>query len=741
MALLAGALLAPRLDYLPIGALAGAMALAVCLGWRRGAVLAAALCGLLAGALDGATPRALESLDPERPVEARGLVSTPCREMPTGRTCRLALESVAQGALIVVTRAEVALDLGGVGPSPPYGSTLRVRAFLTRAAGYFNEDPSPPGRFRLRCKSTALVLREGSPGWGASLLERAYRAVRAPFDGAARRHPGVELVRGIVLGEVEGLSPGLLSAFRRLGLAHLLAVSGMNVGIFAGLALATASWARRGWRLLAATIVVLLHLVLVGPVPSLARATVMCLLMLGGRAVGRASSSAQGLALAVAFLVVADPSIAADVGFQLSCAATAGLIGGTPWLLRNWRRRGAMATALAASLAAQAATLPIGLGTFSTVAPLAPLLNLVAVPLAALLAALGLVWLLLGLVVPDLASRLAVALDLLAWPLSAASHLPAGSWLALPLPPSYLLGTGIALLAIFAVSRAGRARVALLAGLLLAASPRATNSIREPFELVAPDVGQGQGILLRQGRRAVLVDGGGALGRDLAVQVWLPLLARRGLGSLDALVVSHPDLDHCGGLIDVAAYLPVGEIWSAAPAAESDCLRRLGELSGATRRVLEPGDVRRLGGITLHTLAPSTAGVGSDNDLSLVLMVEAGGRRILLPGDIERAGETRLVAEHAGRLRCDLLLVPHHGGKRSGGRALLGAASPRIAWIAAGRRNRFGHPARETLARLAEAPGRLILSTARDGELVARWAEGSAFGLELPASSLAVRDR
>jgi len=722
---------------LPIGGLACGCALGIALGGRRAAALGAVFLGLLIGGLERASEEALARLDPSRPVAARGQVASSWRRSPAGWSGRMRLTTIAAAGEVRAVRCEVGLELPATATPPPAGAEIRVRGYLTRSRGFANQDPAPPGRYRLRCKSAALLDLERPPPIHALALEGLRRKVREPFAELSPHHPGVAFGQSLLLGEVETLEPGQLGAFRRLGLAHLLAVSGMNVALIAGLALTLGAYSGPGSRLVLVAAGVLLHLALVGSVPSLARATGMALLLLGGRATGRPIGPAQGLSLAAASLVAWQPDLARELGFQLSCAATAGLIGWTPWLLRRWGRRSPLANALAVSLAAQAATLPIVLAVFSHVAPLAPLLNLLAVPLASLLVVAALFWVAVALSIPPLGEAAANLLDLIAWPLAAVERLPAGGWFSLPLPPSWLLGVVLSGLLLAAVSRPGRGRGCVLAVLCGFASPPApSGSASDPVELVAPDVGQGQGLLLRRGRQAVLIDGGGVRGRDLAIQVWLPLLARRGIGALTAVAVTHPDFDHCGGLVDVAAFLPIGEIWAPERAVASECVRRLRALSGAALRSLTAGDRLEVAGLRFAVLGPPRGRHLADNDLSLVLSVEAEGRRLLLTGDIERSAETLLVGAHGTQLRCDLLQVPHHGGARSSSVELLAAAAPRIAWIAAGAGNRFGHPARSVLERLRR-PGRLVLRTDRHGELVARWKQGSPLRLELPSTRFA----
>ncbi|RMH18317.1 MAG: MBL fold metallo-hydrolase [Acidobacteria bacterium] len=231
------------------------------------------------------------------------------------------------------------------------------------------------------------------------------------------------------------------------------------------------------------------------------------------------------------------------------------------------------------------------------------------------------------------------------------------------------------------------------------------------------DVGQGEALLLRDGRRAILVDGGGWPQGDLGSRVLVPALAARGVRRLDALVMTHPDRDHCRGLVDLVRQLPVAEVWSS-PGWTPPCAVELISAPGPRWRPLWAGDERRLGRWRLAVLHPPPAASrrrhGGDNDRSLVLAASVHGRRVLLTGDLEAAGERRLLRASREALAADVLKVAHHGSKTSSTAAFLRAVAPRLALISAGRHNPYGHPAAPVLARL-EGAGIRVLRTDRGG--------------------------
>lgn len=731
-----GGLLLPT----PVGALAVGLALSAALRGPAGMRLGALFFGLLIARLE---PAGLpQGWDLGRPVEAVGRVAGTFRPELGGASAPLELTALRQGSRLWVGSLTVRWDLAGDGEAPLPGTRVRLRGHLGRAPGFANAHLVPQGAYRLRVKSRRMVEIESLPAWLPQALGSLRETVDRPLGAAAARHPGAGYARGLLLGELDGVPASERLAFRRSGLAHLLAVSGMNVALIAGVAAALTSFCGRTLRLVAISSAVMLHLALVGPVPSLLRATLMAATGILGLALERRTLALQALALAASAMVMLDPKLVGDLGFCLSCSATFGLVVIAPFLLRGWSvTRRPLVLALAVSWAAQAATLPWALAAFSYVSPAAPLLNLLAVPLAGLLLVAALGWIVIALAAPAWGDATALVLDLLAAPFRQLPALPTGPWLVLPLPPSWGLGLALAMVALVAARSPGSARRALLLGLLLTARPLGRTPIRDEAEWTVADVGQGDGSLLRLAGHAMLIDGGGSSsvrrGRDFATQIWLPLLADRGIARLDVVAVSHGDGDHCGGLLDVASYIAIGEVWATPELAETPCVRELLELSRARFRGLVRGERAAIGELRFEVLGPPREGRARDNDRSLVLAVEAAGRRLLFTGDIERRAELELLASEPGSLRCDLLKVAHHGSRTSSSERFLAAAGARLAVVSCGVGNRFGHPAPEVVERLSGA-GRRLLRIDRVGGVVFHWRQGGPLGIDLPGAPRAV---
>jgi competence protein ComEC len=236
-------------------------------------------------------------------------------------------------------------------------------------------------------------------------------------------------------------------------------------------------------------------------------------------------------------------------------------------------------------------------------------------------------------------------------------------------------------------------------------------------ELRLLDVGQGEAIVLADGDATLLIDGGGWTSGDAAGTILLPALARAGIRSLNAVALTHPDLDHCGGLLGIVDYLPVAEVWTPPGWPAEGCALELLASPGTTLRPLWSGGRQRVGRWRLDALHPAAGVRRPGNNRSLVLRAEVLGVRFLLTGDVEAAAERAILdREPRTGLRCDVLKLAHHGSRSSTSAPFLAAAAPRLAIASAGRDNRYGHPARSVRERLAAARVPL-LSTDRHGQI------------------------
>jgi competence protein ComEC len=747
-ALASGIAAAPWLQAPPaplIGAGAGLLLIA---WWRaarapRIATVLALLAMVGLGTLRAAPPvlptdhLARRSLDGIVTLEAH-LAQEPVAWAPDRTRLMLDAEAMHAGPERLPAVGRVQLTIyGELGAPLGEGQRILVEARLHRPIGFRN-----PGSFdypaHLRREGILLVgnaradrlvaLTPDAPPWRVAVKRWAVGVI-----GARLPETSAALLAGLLLGERSALPPTSDEAFRRAGVYHILAVSGFNVALLAGAVfggLAMCGIPRRGAAVVAAVVLVGFALV-VGGQPSVLRATVMGLLLLAALLLDRESQLLNALALAVLVLLLWRPGDLWEPGFQLSFAATAGLVYLTPGLTAVLVARGWppwLAAAVAVSLGAQAGVTPLMLTHFNQLSLIGVAANLAVVPLAAAATTLGMVALLVELFWSALAALLFETLWLILLALRAivwiAAAVPA-AMVHLPAPEVAAIVAWYAAFVLWPLAAASRRIRATVAVLLVAVAGLFVWPWLRPTEhmlrVTFLDVGQGDAALIElpEGPR-LLVDGGpgGARRFDVGERVLAPFLWNRPLTHLDAVALSHWDVDHSGGLGAVLSRFSVGELWengrAPGPGAEATVAALV--RSRAPRRVLAAGQRLRLGHALITVLGPGPDPWASANDQSLVLRLDWRGLSLLLPGDLGPRGEATLL-ERGGPLRVLALKVAHHGSRFSSTAPFLQAARPTLAVVSVGARNPFRHPSPEALARLA-ATGARVYRTDRDGAII-----------------------
>ncbi|MEQ9321842.1 MAG: DNA internalization-related competence protein ComEC/Rec2 [Polyangiaceae bacterium] len=595
----------------------------------------------------------------------------------------------------------------------------------------------------------------------AARIDAARRHVRRRIDAtyAAESAP---YGRALVLGETD-LPDDERDAFRRSGLAHLLAVSGTHL-VIAVLALVTALRALMcRLTFLSARLDVGRISALVGAVASWLyadfaggggsayRAAAMMSAALLIRAFGRRPSGLRCFAWSLLGGVLLEPLAVCDLSFVLSVAATAGLLVAASPLRRLVQNRATVVKVLllstGATVSAVVACAPILLGVGPELPIVGVAANLLASPVGELVALpvcllhAVLAW------APGAEQGAAMvgggALLLVRAFAQAAADSP---WASLSLPPPTAWQLGVLAVAAVALGLRHRPRTVALATLLCLVAfellARHRGAPTGELRVTVLDVGQGDAILvdLPDGR-LMMVDGGGFVGSPLdpAERVVLPVLRHRRRDRVDIAVLSHPHPDHYTGLLTVLDTLPVDELWTSGLALSWGPGSRLGQAFRAastegtrlrTARELCGDHPVERGVIEVLGPCPSFVPDRHVNDNSLVLRIRLGGRAVLLTGDAEREQEQSLLARHPEALSADLLKVGHHGSRTSSTPAFLAAVSPALAIASCGVRNRFGHPHPQTRDTFGEADVPLLL-TERGGALIWR-TDGEAVTWERP---------
>jgi competence protein ComEC len=566
------------------------------------------------------------------------------------------------------------------------------------------------GRFLAGAGRGILVARrvrqlDAVPRGRGALRDRIAERSRRLFGARA------PLVDALVIARRAELDAELRERYTRSGLAHLLSISGLHVAFFAAWLNVVLLRLRLGTRarFVAGTCVMLAYVWLLGfPAPATRSAAMLALLDIAK--LRQRVVAPRGLVALAAFCVMlGDPTAVQSVGAWLSVAAVAAVI----WAGRVTAHLPTAVRLLAPAAAATLFTAPITAYTFGTVAPVGVLANLAAIPLAGLAVPGLMVALLLSS--SWLAAGAGLCLALLDVVARAAAALPGGHFIMVAGPQAAALWLAV-LVAAWWLWNAPRRRWVVAARCAFIGVLVSWSTLLHAFTRLSVcscltvsflDVGQGDAIALRSpAGRWLLIDGGprGPQG-DAGRRVVVPFLRGHGATQLAGIVATHAHLDHFGGLPAVLeTFDPAFVLEPGQPVPDAGYLGFLSavESDGAAWRPARRGDRLELDGVTLDVLSPDSAWAVSQTDIneeSVVLLVTYGTARLLLAGDAGVPTEAHL-AGHVGRVT--LLKVGHHGSRGATSDRWLDELQPADAVISVGKKNRYGHPAPETLARLQQ---------------------------------------
>jgi competence protein ComEC len=664
------------------------------LGLRRTreAMIVLALAGGLALATHAAVDRAREQAALTRlPADRFALIEAPLDRDWAPRPGAFVLRLGRFRANGVEVKEPLVLASHSEPPPIGMAASVRAEAFLR-----INDR----GQFVASVKSPRLVAYAGRLAWWKpASWNRALINRLRPY--AAERGTEVALVEAIALGRSERLDDTVRESYRQGGTYHLLVFSGLQIALAAGAIALLLRWLHAprlsDWSLLSFA---LLMPFFIGPTPAVSRAAVGIGLYAFARILHRPTSLQNLWCVAALVRLAFAPDDLAEAAFQLTYAGAGALL----FIRQPFPRFRRLGYAVVAELAIT----PLALFHFHQYALGGSILTLLLLPLLMTMLVVAVLTCAIPctplLAVMGALHHVCEALNAVA-----GDTLRLSGFFAAPPHWSLALAAVVSLLAMAWLKRARPAVivVALLLPTGAAIARHLANRAVALPRLTMLDVGQGDSILVRDGPRVLLVDGGGRNDAPrFGETTLLPLLADRGVRRVDVLVLTHVHPDHCGGLPAVVDHLDVGEVWLSPRRFRGECAQRL--LEAITRRavpirLLRPHEAPRpvlLGGLNVVALtAGRTFKHGTENNASVVLRVAAGGRVMLLTGDIEREAEALLAGSHD--LRADILKVAHHGSHTSTSEPLLDAVRPRLGLISCGRNNLFGHPHASVLAALA----------------------------------------
>jgi competence protein ComEC len=739
LAFLAGICLLFCAPRLPAAGVLWALALPLPLGlcrrwWRWPALLLAGFCwaALRAAQLVALhLPAALEARD----LQVRGVLDGVPERLAAGRLrLRFLIESYHDERgwrpLVLPVRLSWYREAPVMHPGERWQLRVRLKAAhgLANPAGFdyqrwlFAHGLRATGYVKTDTGNRRLAVARAPP-W--QRLRQRLGGVLARLDLPAAQRA---LMRALAIGDRGGMTRSQWELLAHTGTSHLLAISGLHVGLVAGLMfyLVESLWRRLGggrwWAspragALAAMLVALAYALLSGfQVPAQRALVMVWLWMLALLVSGRVQPwNLFGQALWLILLI--DPLAVLTAGFWLSFGAVALIL----FLSRGrYPHGGRLRRTLVVQFGLVAGLTPLLWLWFQQASPTAVLANLVAIPWVGCAVVPVL---LAGLLVLPLSTTVGGALlTLTGWSLDGLWRFlqlldpgVAGLWYAPPLPPAGLALPVVGMLAILLPAATGVRGVAVLLLLpLLTATPE--RPAPGDLWLTLLDVGQGLSVVVETHRHVLVYDAGPAYpgGFDSGTSVVLPFLRARGYRHLDRLIISHADNDHSGGAAAVYRQLPVASVHSGE-------VQRLGWVQAADCR-RQPA--WRWDGVRFEYLTTVAAGTGN-NASCVVKITTADGRGVLLPGDIEQSVENALLDTRRAQLAARVLVAPHHGSRTSSSAAFIAAVHPDWVLFATGYRNRFGFPKADVVARYAAIGSRRV-DTASDGAISVRIDAGQA---------------
>lgn len=587
------------------------------------------------------------------------------------------------------------------------GSRWQMDLRLTPPVGRNNGDGFDYQRWLLTHRIGAIGSVRGEPVLRAAdapgrVADRQRQRLADIFQSETTGLDEAALKRALAVADRSAIRPELAERLRQTGTAHLLAISGLHVGMVAGLAGLLASWLaaplvlvfrrldRRRLGVIAGLAAALGYAALAGFTLPTQRALVMLAVLALALLSRRAIAPGHALLLALVAVLLFDPLAPLASGFWLSFAAVAVLV----WAFA-WRPAGDgrwLSGLLRAQLVIMIGLLPLSVGLFGQFVPVALLANLVAIPLVGLV------------ILPALLFDIATIL--LGWPASLAGTVAEAGlrpllafleW-AHGLPHAFVpLGTatGLAILsaaagALWLLAPPGwPARWLGVAPMLPLLWPVQAQLQEDELEVWFMDVGEGLAVLMSTAGAAVLYDSGPGDGEggDVIGRL-LPGLLRQSGASLDRAILSHRHRAHAGGVGSILQHADKPEIVSAIPGLGQAC---------------RAGQQWRHGAYRFEILHPSAGLPDLGANSSCVLRISGPGGSVLLTGGIDAAVEARLVSQYGGP-SVDILQLPAGGHRRGTSRAFLEAVAPRVAIISTARFDRFDRPHEETLRRLEAVP-------------------------------------
>lgn len=705
---------------------------------RRPLARRAAVCvlGLLAGlawcrGYEALFLRPFEALSGKTAVFSAQALAAP-QETIYGRSvsARLALDGKSCTAVLYFDEAD-----GEILPGSRLSGTAKLTTAQEKHARGNDYDLSRGVFLTASCRGPLHTEPGQASIWlaPAMLAERLRAAIRAAFPSDT-----AGFIQALLLGDKTGLSYEDKNDLAIAGIYHAVAVSGMHISILLGMILLLCGGNHR----LAAALglpAAAFFIVMTGAPASAVRAGVMQALVLCAPLVRRENDPPTTICAALLVLLAQNPLALLNVGLQLSFASTAGIVFFAGGLYRSLSENRllsrllrpknvlssllrAMLTALCCTISSMVFALPITALQFGTVSLAAPVVNVLALWMLSIVFCGGLLTALLALALPAAAGVCAWALS---WPVRLVLLIVRGAaklpFAALYLENGYLIAAavflyGLALLLALR-PRAVRFWQAAAAALLVTACCMGLSCADyalpdASFSML--DVGQGQCLVSRSGKSVSVIDCGGQ--EDASGETAARFLLARGVTQVDRLILTHFDADHCNGVRQLLRRVRVKTLYVPELSPENGLRTKLlfAAAQAGTEIRFVTDDLTLPDGIRIF--APT--GSAEEPNAGLCVLAACEKYDILMTGDLSEQAEYRLLSTH-DLPHAAVLVAGHHGAAASTSEALLRAVKPKAVLISVGADNRFGHPADETLRRIAKA-GAAVYRTDLSGTITIR---------------------
>jgi len=565
------------------------------------------------------------------------------------------------------------------------------------AAGYVRPSPKP-------------VLLGRDSGWNSISVWR--QTITDQLSNALGSNPSLALIKALTIGDGNSVTQQQWEVFRKTGTTHLVVISGSHIGLIAGLVyfLVLRFWAWAGYSAwspqkvaaFSAVLVAVFYAGLAGFSVPTQRSVVMLSVAMAAIILQRNSRPFNVLSIAMFAVLVIDPLAVLSAGFWLSFLAVAVIIYTVSGRLG---RLGHVWGGIKINWATSVGLSPLLLLFFQQISLIAPLANLIAVPVISLLVVpFSLLAVIIMFILPTAASKLFYLVDqvlqglwwllvqLAELPMASISHALPSYWALLVAVPGILW-----LLAPVGIPARWLSLVMFL--------PLVFTDAKRPeagdINMTLLDVGQGLSAVVQTSHHLLVYDTGAKFSEqsDMGHSVLLPFLRSQGIDKVNSLIISHGDNDHIGGAASLMHGIDTEQVLTSVPQllseyAPSECVAGQSWLWDEVRFTM---------------LAPQQAFV-SENDNSCVLKIQSKHGTVLLTGDIEAAAESWLVKTYGEEIKADVLIAPHHGSKTSSTAEFLQTVQPDYVLIPAGYRNQFGHPHKNVLARYRQVNAKWLNS-------------------------------